>query len=320
MKDSYNREIEYLRISVTDKCNYRCFYCLPDGGVLGTPESKMLSFEDIVRIIKIGVGLGIRKVRFTGGEPLLRENFIKLVEMTSDIKGLEKISLTTNGFLLSRFARELKKAGVQGLNISINSLKPKKYSQITGGGRIIDFFIGLNEAINAGFETVKMNVVYLKGFNDDEVEDFVHLTHDRKIIVRFIELMPKGEARNIWQNNFALITELRKCLKAKRLIVQEDESNKTAFSGPSRYYLTPWGGKVGLIGLLSDHYCRDCNRLRLTSDGKLYPCLMNHVYEDLKPLLKGGDEAMQQSFLKMVQLKPWQANIEDENMMSLIGG
>ncbi len=321
LKDSFNRDINYLRVSVTDRCNFRCFYCIPEEGVPFIPHNQILSYEETFRIIKVAVPIGIKKVRFTGGEPLLRLDFMDLIRMTRSIGGLEKISLTTNGIGLKKNARELREAGIDGLNISLNSLNPQKFTKITRGGRLEEVLEGVNASLEAGFDVVKINIIYLKGINDDEVKDFINLTKNPRIIVRFIELIPKGEARDIWLQHFALLKHLKDRLMNEGLLIYEEKCMVDG-SGPSRYYPTPWGGKVGLIGLLSDHYCQNCNRLRLTSDGKLYPCLMNEEFVDLKPLLniEEGDRLIEEAFFKAVKIKSLEACIEDPTFMNRIGG
>lgn len=321
LKDSFGREINYLRVSVTDRCNFRCFYCMPKDGVSYIPPENLLTYEEIYKIIKVAVKLGIKKIRFTGGEPLIRQDFLSLVKMTKTIFGLEKISLTTNGVGLLRYANELRIAGIDSVNISLNSLNPKIFKEITQGGIIGEVLDGIQEALRAGFESVKINMVYLKDINDKEIIDFLELTKNPQIIVRFIELMPKGEARKIWVKHFAPIKELREKLIQKGLLTQEEEINDIG-KGPSRYYLTPWGGKVGLIGLLSDHYCESCNRLRLTSDGKLYPCLMNEDYLPLKSRLnqKSEDKLIEEAIIEAVKRKSLGANLQDPEFMNRIGG
>ncbi len=281
MKDSFDREITYLRVSVTDLCNLRCRYCMPDG-VCKLRHGDTLSFEEITEIVEAAAKLGVRKVRVTGGEPLVRRGCPALCRMIAAVPGIEEVDLTTNGTLLAPLAAELKAAGVTRVNISIDSLDPAKYAAITGGGRLADALDGIRAAAEAGLSPIKLNTVLIGGFNDDEIPSFVELTRAAPIELRFIELMPMGgrfgkEAYLSGDTVLARVPEL-----------QPLPDN----GGVARLYRLPDGkGRVGLISPLSRHFCATCNRLRLTSEGHLKPCL--HSEQEISVRGKHGDELLE---------------------------
>ncbi|MGM9615325.1 MAG: GTP 3',8-cyclase MoaA [Oscillospiraceae bacterium] len=281
MKDQFGREITYLRVSVTDLCNLRCRYCMPDG-VCQRKHSEILSFEEIAEIVAAAAELGISKIRITGGEPLVRRDCVELCRMIGAIDGINEIDMTTNGTLLPRYAGELKAAGVHRVNISIDSLEPAKYAQITGGGVLRDALAGIEAAAEAGLEPIKLNTVLIGGFNDDEIPAFVELTRRMPIEMRFIELMPMGghfgkEAYLPGDTVLQRVPELR-----------ELPHN----GGVARLYALPGGqGRVGLISPLSRHFCGSCNRLRLTSEGNLKPCL--HSDQEIPVRGKHGAELLE---------------------------
>lgn len=271
MNDRYNRRINYLRISVTDLCNLRCLYCMPEQGVCKVDHKDILTFEEILQIVRAGAKLGIDKIRITGGEPLVRKGIVQFIENLSSIEGINDIAITTNGILLKKYAKDLKKAGLSRVNISIDSLKSDRYAEITRGGDLHQVLDGIQEAIKVGMHPVKLNVVAIGGYNDDEVTDFANLTRDDDIEVRFIELMPVGEAGNWAKERFVSNDVIRQ--RIGNLIPLPHK-----VSSPAQYYKLPDGkGKVGFINPISSHFCAECNRIRLTSDGKLKPCLhSNH--------------------------------------------
>lgn len=281
MKDDMGRSINYLRISVTEKCNLRCRYCMPEGISCSSVSGKELSDDQVCRIAEAGAGLGISKLRLTGGEPLLRQDLPKLVGRLSKIPGIKEVHLTTNGTLLADYAMALKEAGLQSVNISLDTLEEEKYRRITGGGSLKSVLEGIHAAEKAGLNPLKLNTVLIGGFNEDEIEDFVELTRYSKIDVRFIELMPMGKtsqwARKHYLSNDFLLN------KVKELQPIEDE----AVSSTARYYKLPgaWG-RVGLINPISHSFCSSCNRIRLTSDGKLKPCLHGEEEIDLMPFIE----------------------------------
>lgn len=280
MRDQFDREITYLRVSITDLCNLRCRYCMPEG-VCQKRHEDILSFEEIVEIVTAAAALGVKKVRITGGEPLVRRGCVDLVRMVADIPGIEEVDMTTNGVLLSRYAGELKAAGLRRVNISLDSLDPEKYAQITGGGTLKSALDGIRAAFDAGLTPVKLNTVLIGGFNDDEITDFVDLTQDRPLELRFIELMPMGG--QFGKEAYVPGSRVLEAAPELREIPQD--------GGVARLYRLPEGlGRVGLISPLSRHFCGSCNRLRLTSEGRLKPCL--HSNQEIPVRGKHGQELL----------------------------
>lgn len=278
MRDQFDREITYLRVSITDLCNLRCRYCMPEG-VCQVRHEDILSFEEIMEIVSAAAELGVRKVRITGGEPLVRKNCVDLVRMVSAIPGIEEVDMTTNGVLLSRDAAALKAAGLKRVNISLDSLDPEKYAHITGGGSLQDALSGIKAAFDAGLTPVKINTVLIGGFNDDEIPAFVELTHSYPVELRFIELMPMGgQFGKAAYVPGSRVLEMVPALEP----IQDD-------GGVAQLYRLPEGkGRVGLISPLSRHFCGTCNRLRLTSEGNLKPCL--HSNQEILVRGKHGKE------------------------------
>lgn len=286
MNDTFARNINYLRISVTDRCNLRCIYCMPEGGVDLARHEEILRLEEIETIVRSAAMTGIRKIRFTGGEPLIRNGITDLIKMVDDIPEIDDIALTTNGILLSKMAAGLKKAGLKRVNISLDTLSSKKFTEITRGGRLSRVWLGIEAALEAGFDPVKINTVAIRGFNDDEVLDFVNLTKKMPLHVRFIELMPIGENFSAARDGYISTTELIDTIGSIEELVPEKE---VAGNGPARYYRIPGApGTVGFISPISNHFCDRCNRLRLTSDGQLRPCLQSPKEIDLKTPLRNG--------------------------------
>ncbi len=299
--DRYKRSIEYLRISVTDRCNLRCIYCMPYD-IRPVEYKSILTYEEIVRVVRIAARLGVRKIRLTGGEPLARKNIQFLIKEISNIKGIDEITLTTNGVLLERYAEELKEAGLSRVNVSLDSLSPEKYREITGGGSVETVLRGIEKAYQLGLKPIRLNVVIIRGLNDDEIEDFALLTRHRDYHVRFIEFMP-GRGNN-WT--------VDKCVSAKEI---RGRLNRLGVLQPlpfrkresARYYRLPDGkGVIGFISAVTDHFCEHCNRLRITSDGKIRPCLFSETEIDLKTPLrnKAPDEEIERLLRLAVQLKP----------------
>lgn len=280
--DRFGRTIEYLRISVTDRCNLRCLYCLPEDGVRWLPREGLLQFEEIREVVRVGVSLGLTRVRLTGGEPLVREGLVELVRMLAAVPGLEDLSLTTNGVLLSRDAHALARAGLRRVNISFDTLDVDRFRKITRFGAIADVQRGIESAIEAGLEPVKLNVVVMRGINDDEIVEMGRLSVARPLHVRFIELMPIGEyfsrerlvpAEEILAR-LSVLGTLRPCAGP-------------AGCGPARTYtLAGAQGTIGVIGAVTQAFCARCNRLRLTATGQLRPCLDQESAVDLKPALR----------------------------------
>ena len=294
MTDSFGRNINYLRVSLTDRCNLRCRYCMPEKGIDKKSHSDILSLEDIYEIIRTAVEMGFSKVRLTGGEPLVRKGVIGLCRSISGLSGVEDFAMTTNGLLLPEMARELKAAGLMRLNISLDTLDPDKYHQITRIGSLDDALAGIAAAEEAGFTNIKLNTVLIGGFNDCEIPRLVELTRQKPYQVRFIELMPIGHTYPFDREAYLpMRTVLERVPELEP--VQSD-------GGVARLYRLPGAkGTVGLISPLSDHFCSGCNRLRLTADGCLKPCL--HSAEEI-PLRGLHGDALKERIEFAVSRKP----------------
>jgi cyclic pyranopterin phosphate synthase len=299
-----NRTINYLRLSVTDRCNLRCMYCMPEEGVQFVPHEDVLTYEEILRVVRVSTEVGIRKVRLTGGEPLVRKGFIPFLEEVSGITDLEEITLTTNGVLLEDFAEDIQKCGICRLNISLDTLRPERSRRITGRDYHARTLAGIRAAERLGFDPIKINVVAMRGVNDDEVLDFARLTLDNPYHVRFIEFMPIGKGNGWNQERFISIEEIRGRIEAlgplERILNSE-------LDGPAtRYKIRGAAGEIGLIGALSHHFCDRCNRLRLTADGHLRGCLFSDRETDIKAALRTGepDSRLFQLIQLAIQNKP----------------
>ncbi len=283
MKDHYGRKINYMRISITDLCNLRCVYCMPEEGVSKHCHEKNMAFEDIVSLVQAGVDLGIDKIRLTGGEPLVRKGIVDLVREIGAIAGIKDLTMTTNGILLPKLAKDLKEAGLNRVNISLDSFKPDKYQAITRWGNLSHVLAGIEAAKAVGMDPIKINTVLIKGFNDDEIEDFVNFTMDQKIDVRFIELMPIGESSDYAESRYISNNEVLLRVPALKPVLKFDQSS------PADYYHLPGAkGRVGLINPISNHFCSGCNRIRVTTDGKIKPCLHSDYEIDLMALKESG--------------------------------
>ena len=282
--------INYLRLSITDRCNLRCMYCMPEEGVHFEPHAEILSYEEMLHFVDIAIRWGIRKVRLTGGEPLLRKGFIDFIKSLSEIKKLDEITLTTNGVLLRESAADLIRSGISRINVSLDSLKRERFQRITGRDYFDRVWEGIQEAERLGFNPIKINVVAMKGINDDEILDFVRLTMEKPYHVRFIEFMPVGE-HNTWNHDrFVSIADIHRNIQTLGNLTPIQSNH---MDGPAERYLLEGGkGEVGLIGAMSHHFCDSCNRLRLTADGHLKGCLLSDQEIDIKtPLRQGrGDE------------------------------
>ena len=286
LSDSFQRPINYLRISVTDRCNLRCIYCMPSDGVGLMPHQDILNYEEIYTVALAAAELGIDKVRLTGGEPLVRSGLPKLIQMLAHIDTINDISLTTNGLLLSRYAAELKQAGLQRVNVSLDTLKQDKFELITRrNNNLNDVLEGIEAARSVGLNPVKINTVVTAGINDDELVDFATKTIDEGWHVRFIELMlPVGVSTSASQ--FISVSNMRERLKP---LGELEPCLPSAGNGPAKYFRFPHAkGTLGFITPVSEHFCFHCNRLRLTSDGKLRSCLLAEDEVDLRQLLRSG--------------------------------
>ncbi|MEW6244514.1 MAG: GTP 3',8-cyclase MoaA [Bacillota bacterium] len=308
MKDAWGREIDYMRVSITDRCNLRCRYCMPESGLEMKCHEDILSYEEMLDILSVAVSLGFRHFRVTGGEPLVRRNVVSFLERLSRIPGVDDLSLTTNGVLLFDMAKDLKKAGVHRVNISLDTLRPARFAEITRGGDWRRVWMGLERALEVGFDPVKINVVAARGINDDEWEDFARLTLDMPVHVRFIEIMPLGQGES-WVDRFVSAGEVL----ARLMRMGEIQPVHVAGGGPARYVrLKGAKGSIGVISAISQHFCSDCNRMRLTADGKLSPCLASGEEVDLLSALRGGagPEELGALFEKAVLIKPARHTME----------
>lgn len=298
MTDGHGRKINYLRLSITDRCNLRCRYCMPSEGVEKKCHGDLLNYEALVRIVTAFSKLGIDKIRLTGGEPLVRKDIHELIQKIKKINGIRELVLTTNGLLLSDQLPNLKLAGLDRINISIDSLKKDKYAHITRGGDLSKVLRGIEEAIRMGMTPIKINVVLIKNFNVEEVIDFVNLTLEKPIDVRFIELMPTGEAASFSEERFVSNQDVLKWLPNLTPVVSDD------LSAPAKYYKLPGAmGKVGLISPISCAFCDNCNRLRLTPDGKIKHCLHSNEELDIRPFLN-DENAMIAEIETYIKRKP----------------
>ncbi len=312
ISDSFQRPINYLRVSVTDRCNLRCVYCMPEEGIPFIDHAEILSFEEIIRIIKAAAELGITKVRLTGGEPLVRAGLPDLIKLITRIKTIEDIALTTNGILLAEKAAELKAAGLKRVNISLDTLKPERFQSITRCkfelGNVLS---GIKAAEAAGLVPVKINTVAMAGVNDDEIIDFARKTITEGWNVRFIELMPfasDGKA----DSRFISVTDIKKHLDP---LGKMEPFKHSAGAGPAKYFRFPGAnGSVGFITPVTEHFCFNCNRLRLTSDGKLRPCLLSDNEIDLKQPLRRNvsHEDVKKLIEQAIKMKPLRHHITEQ--------
>jgi cyclic pyranopterin phosphate synthase len=304
LSDSFQRPINYLRISVTDRCNLRCVYCMPASGVSLISHAEILTYEEIYTVAQAAAQLGINKIRLTGGEPLVRSGLPKLIRMLAQIRTIDDISLTTNGTLLSRYAAELKSAGLRRVNVSLDTLKYNRFKFITRIGKNLDDVLeGIKVARSAGLNPVKINMVVMAGINDDELLDFAAKTIGDGWHVRLIELMPVN-AVSIDNQQFVPLGEMRKRLE---LLGELEPCLPTIGNGPAKYFrFLHATGTIGFITPVSDHFCFRCNRLRLTADGKLRPCLLAEDEIDLKQPLRSGISLtrLKQLIEEAVALKP----------------
>jgi len=298
LQDSFGRVINSLRISITDRCNLRCLYCMPSNGVKLTPKENILTFEEVLRIVRVGARLGINKVKLTGGEPLVRQGMVDLVRKISETDGIEDLSLTTNGMFLEELVSGLFHAGLRRVNVSLDSLDAERFAQLTRGGKLSKVLAGIDKTLELGVK-VKINVVALRGFNDSEILDFVDFARDRSVQIRFIEFMPL--CGNSWNRSLFILLSEVKDLIANHFELVPIESNGTA-----KMYETNQGVRIGFIPTLSDPFCSTCSRLRLTAWGSLRPCLFSSREIHILPMLRryAPDERIMEAFKRAVCFKP----------------
>ena len=333
MKDGLGRTIDYLRISLTDRCNFRCIYCMSEDGVKLMSHEEILRVEEIAHVVRIAADLGIRSVRLTGGEPLVRLGVVDLVRDIANTPGIENVSMTTNGVLLPKMADDLKRAGLSRVNISLDTLDPEQFKYITRRGELQQTLDGIDAALEAGFDPVKINAVTVRSLNQDYLA-FARLSVDRPLHVRFIEYMPVGESSGShgcgWGPedvvpNEEVLEAINAAARAKGLpeLVPAGDDRPLGW-GPASYWEFPGAqGTVGFISAMSNHFCSRCNRVRLTADGKLRPCLFSDMEFDIREPLRADDEdGVRAVFAKTLRVKPDEHHnkVGTERGMSQIGG
>ena len=333
MQDRYGHRISYLRVSITDRCNERCSYCMPQELQEWLPRHEILTYEETLRLIRIAAELGVSKVRITGGEPLTRRGILDFVRHIPEIPRITSIGLSTNGTLLAReitpartMAEALRDVGVQSVNISLDTLDAAVYSQITGRDFHAQALGGINAAIAAGFEQIKLNAVLMRGRNEDQLLPLIEFAAARNLLLRFIELMPVSTTEVLSESNFMSVMEAKRLVEsAYGSLIPETEFRT---NGPASYYQIPGRAqRIGFIGAMTNmHFCENCNKLRLTCDGKLRPCLGSYLEFDIMGPLRAGasDEQLKQFFLNVVERKPqehdFRNNYQPNRKMVAIGG
>ena len=317
MIDKLGRDITYLRISLTDKCNLRCRYCMPEEGVCKRSHHDMMTEDEVVMAVEVAASLGIHKIRLTGGEPLVKKNIVSICRRVAAVEGIREVCLTTNGILLPQLGKQLREAGVNRLNLSLDTLDPHKYAYITRIGQLEHFQAGLKAALEAGFDKVKINAVLIGGFNDDEIEALANLTMEYPVDMRFIELMPIQDHDEFGESAYVPYSRVLEKLPDAVPVAKD--------GGVAKLYRLPGAkGNIGLISPISAHFCGECNRLRLTADGKLKPCLHSADEYSIKGLDKDGMKAV---FEEAIWNKPaWHGDLDAVNRskagrnMNEIGG
>ena len=317
MIDRLGRNITYLRLSITDRCNLRCRYCMPAEGVCKKSHADMLTEDEMITAVEAAAALGITKLRITGGEPLIKRNILSLCRRASAIEGIQDVALTTNGILLPQMAQDLKDAGVNRLNLSLDTLDPERYAYITRTGTLDQALAGLRVALDTGFDKIKINAVLIGGFNDDQIRDLVELTCRYPVDMRFIEMMPMYDNPDFNEGSYLPCTKVLEALPELQPVEKDGSVAKL-------YRLPNGQGNVGLISPLSAHFCSDCNRIRLTADGKLKPCLHSGDEYSLKGLDFDGMKAMLE---EVIWNKPaWHGDLDAAHLsqagrtMNQIGG
>jgi GTP 3',8-cyclase len=333
MEDRFGHRISYLRVSITDRCNERCTYCMPQELQEWLPRADVLTYEETLRLIRIATELGVSKLRITGGEPLTRRDVLSLFEMLRSIPAIDDLGLSTNGTLLARptasgltMAGALRAARVNSVNISLDTLDREAYAQTTGRDFLPQALAGIDAAIAAGFPQIKLNCVLMRGKNEDQLIPLVEYAAARNLMLRFIELMPVSTSDVLHDDNFLPVAEARRALEARYGSLIPEPEFRT--NGPSSYYLVPGRDQhIGFIGAMSNlHFCESCNKLRLTCDGKLRPCLGSYLEFDIMKVMRAGatDAELKRFFLDVVERKPEQhdfrENYQPGRMMVAIGG
>ena len=305
MTDAFNRRITYLRVSITDHCNLRCQYCMPAEGIEFMDGGDLLSYDEFLRIIRVGAERGLKKIRITGGEPLVRRGVVEFIDAINQIEGIEDIALTTNGILLRKLAEPLYQAGLRRLNVSMDSLHAEKFKEITRGDVLERVWEGIHEAERVGFSPIKINCVLQDGVNQDEIIPFVKLTLNKPYHVRFIEFMPCADL-DMWQKTYKPAADMQsKIVEEFGELIPVDQTSDMA--GPAENFRLPRAqGVVGFIHAISGHFCDVCNRVRMTADGKIRPCLFSNLEVDFRETLRkgGSDEEISGLFDQVLGIKP----------------
>jgi len=314
--DQHGRTHDYLRISVTDRCNLRCIYCMGEDGVEQLRHQDILSYEEIINVVKAGAELGISKIRLTGGEPLVRKNLVQLVALIREVPGIKDLALTTNGILLPDQAADLKKAGLDRVNISLDSLDARVYQEITRCGTLEQVLAGIETALKLNLDPVKINTVLMKGINDSEVLDFIKLTLEKPLHVRFIEYMPIGDHDNRYRDHYLPLAFVEETAASAGLPL--NPAPLPGGAGPAEAYTIKGArGTVGLIHPISRHFCDQCNRLRLTAEGNLKACLYWQDEYSVRPVIK-DHEALKSLIQKVLNEKPVEHQMAGDGSCGLL--
>jgi cyclic pyranopterin phosphate synthase len=326
-----------MRISVTDRCNERCAYCLPhDVTVEWLPKGQILTYEEILRVARVATTLGVTKFRVTGGEPLVRRNVAEFIGELNKLPGVTDIGLSTNATMLAPLAHKLRAHGVNKVNISLDTLDPEKYRELSGTGNLADALAGIDAAVEAGFPQVKLNMVLMKGKNDDEIFDLIEFAREKAVTLRFIELMPVSSSEVLTDDNFISVGHIRRKIEKRYdLVPLPEPPSEVKGNGPALYYELSGARnrrgqpvRLGFIGAMTNlHFCETCNKVRLTADGKLRPCLGAHLEYDLKPVLRAPDSSdakLREVFVQTIRNKPeeheFRNNYVPGRKMVAIGG
>jgi GTP 3',8-cyclase len=333
MEDRFGHRISYLRVSITDRCNERCNYCMPRELQEWLPRGDILTYEETLRLIRISAALGVSKIRVTGGEPLTRRDIVDFVREIPKIRGITSLGISTNGTLLAHetargqtMAAALRAAGVHSLNISLDTLDRHRYAEITGRDFHSQVLTGIDAAVAAGFDQIKLNAVLMRGRNEDQLVPLIEFAAARNLILRFIELMPVSTTEVLTEENFLPVAEAKRAIEKQFGALIPEQSFRT--NGPATYYQIPGRDqRIGFIGAMTNlHFCENCNKLRLTCDGKLRPCLGSYLeFDIMKPLRAGAsDDELRQFFIEVVDRKPEQHdfrnNYQPDRKMIAIGG
>ena len=334
LKDDFSRIISYLRLSLTDRCNLRCHYCVTDTqepeAITWLKHEDLFSYEELLKVVRVAVGMGMSKLRLTGGEPLTRRNVMYFISQLAEIEGLNDIRITTNGVLLEKYAGRLYQAGIRKVNISLDTLRPDRFKEITGRDYFDRVWRGIEQVLALGFSPVKLNMVVMRGINDDELVDFARLSLQKNLQARFIEFMPIGSLSRWRKDTFMSSDEIKERISSLGELLPLDRNNA---DGPARTFKIGEDapGTLGFISPMSHHFCKTCNRLRLTSDGKLRPCLLSDKEVDLRKVVRGGgtDDDIRLAIRSAIQIKPGEHRMSDRlndqaqkcnGYMSRIGG